>query len=269
MTEQQMSYNPPRLVNVPPQPLPQTVCATLEHSGIPTSQEQQITDIPPLFDWMSQYQLYKGSFRFETTDTPKQILYTTQIGAHIMDSSDGVIDNKYLIPWNYIPFLASKWWTGEVSYKFIAIKPKAVVGKLLIRYAFDEGYDFTTDAQRRAVAVEWDLGLSSEISFDVNGLFPAQQRPTWIPRVLFQQASAGVLWAPQRLPYPEWYMGDIQVEVAQKLVPGSLFPDSIRILVFMVYKNTEFFLQTDLRGKSSHILALPTDAISWNVLPVG
>lgn len=259
-----MNFNPPRTENTPIAPLPQTVSAVLEHSGLPTSALEMITDIPPDFSWMSEYQLYKGSFEMHVTDDPKSVLYSTNVGSHVNSYKTGIIEDVYIIPWNYLPFLSSRWWTGEVSYKFIAIKGKPIVGKILIRYAFDASYDFDTDNQRRNISVEWDLAESSEISFDVNSVFPAQQRPTWIPKVDYKDAVLGVVWAPQKLPYPQWYMGRIQVEVAQKLTPGSLYPDNIRILVFMVYKNTSFYLPTDMRGNSAHILALPEDDITWN-----
>lgn len=264
---QNVSYNPPRMINEPPQPLPQTVCATLEHSGIPTSAIESITDVPPIFDWMALIQLYKSTFRVSVTNTPKEALFSTYVLVH-NQTANGVISNKMPIPWNYIPFLASRWWSGTVSYKFIAIKPKAMTGKLLIRYAPDPTYSFSDDSLRRNTSIEWDLGKSSEIEFDIPAFNPIEARPTWLPRVeprktVDPNSGYWIAWGGQSLPQVEWNFGWLTVEVAQKIVPGSVFPDSIRILVFQVFKNANFYLPTDLRGSSAHCLSLGMDSVKW------
>lgn len=250
------------MVNEPPQPLPQTVCATLEHSGIPISAPENITDVPPLFDWMAQIQLYKDSFRFNVGHQPKDEIYQTFVLSHFV-RPDGVISHYRDIPWNYIPFLASRWWTGSVSYKFIAIKPKEAVGKLLVRYLPDPNFDFDNDKNRRGICVEWDLALSSELEFDIPAYNPMEARPTWLPHVDKYFSASGKNWAWQFPPQPSWNFGHIAIECAQMYVPGNLFPDSTRILVFQVFKNANFYLPTDLRGMTRHCLATGADSVSY------
>ncbi|ASK12210.1 putative capsid protein [Lasius niger virus 1] len=266
-TQNMLQYNPPRLVNEPMQPLPQTVCATLEHSGMPTSAPENITDVPPDFSWMSELQLYKGNFNMDITQEPKTSIYTTYVLNHVT-SSDGTLRDKFPIPWNYLPFLASRWWTGTISYKFIAIKAPLTGGKILIRYSYDPNFDMENlDKLRRGVAKEWDLSQGSECEFDIEGTFPIEARPTWIPHVGYTNAAPGVVWAPQSMPLPVWNMGFIECEVAQRLVPGALFPDRIRILVFQVFKNCNFYLPTDMRGQTKHMLSFANDEITWNPNP--
>ncbi|UHR49692.1 MAG: capsid protein [Guiyang polycipivirus 2] len=256
----QSTFNPPRMVNEPMQPLPQTVCATLEHSGLPISQSEMITDIPPSIDWFSQIQLFKNMFSFTTLQKPREKLWETAVMPHREGGtllSGGTLGTADLPTyWNYLPFMGSKWWKGIVSYKLIAIKPPRVTGKILIRYSFDPVYNFDEDAQRRSIAVEWDLGLSSEIEFDVHGLSPLEARPTYIPSTLALQAPSEVLWLKQIAPIPTWTFGKLRFECAQMLNPGSIFPDSIRILVFMVYKNSQYFQPTDFRSLMNTVLSV-------------
>lgn len=246
-------FNPPRILNEPTQPLPQTVCITLEHSGVPTSKMQAITDIPPDFSWMANLQLYKGSFTVKTTDMPKTRLYKTGVHNHKEDPNLTGVPTP--IVWNYIPLLASKWWTGKVSYKLIAIKPPRVTGKLLIRFSFDPYYDIQNeDALRRCVCKEWDLGTSSECEFDVEGVSPIGAHPTWLNEAKYISPQDNPLWAESLLPVAIWSYGFFQVEVAQRIQPGGIFPDQFRVLVFMSYKNSQFYQPTDMRGKLPHML---------------
>lgn len=255
------------MVNEPPQPLPQTVCATLEHSGVPMSTVEPITDIPPLFDWMAQIHLYKESFRISATDEPNKHLYGTHVHTH-QQTTNGRISSKLNIPWNYVPFLGSRWWSGSISYKFIAIKPKLVVGKILVRYTPDPNFVLSNDELKRNTSIEWDLALSSELVFDIPAYNVVEARPTWIPQTEPNVQEPGrVIWAPQSIPQVMYNFGQLDCEVATKLVPGSLYPDSVRILVFMVFNNTQFYLPTDFRGQSRHALAYGLDSINWPQIP--
>ena len=84
-----------------------------------------------------------------------------------------------------------------------------------------------------------------------------EARPTWLPEIQAadKPASTPVVWASQTLPYPSWSMGKITIECAQKYVPGGVFPDSTRILVFMCYKNANYYLPTDFRSDMATVLA--------------
>lgn len=254
-TQQMLSFNPPRLVNVPQQPPPQTVSMTLEHSGVPVDEPLLVTDIPPDFQWMAQLQRYHTSFVVSKNKNPKDPLWRDNVHTMI-ETSDG--DPYKIIPsWNVLPMVTSRWWNGIVSYKLIAIKPPRVTGKLLIRYSFDPHDDFSGDSVRRGICKEWDLGQSSECEFDVVATNTIRARPTWLPLIRSGNVT-GAYWLDQYLPYQTWHYGSLMIELAQRIQVGSIFPDSIRILVFKCFKNAEFYLPTDARGDSPHFLATGT-----------
>ncbi|BBM96514.1 putative capsid protein [Colobopsis shohki virus 1] len=257
---QTLIFNPPRLVNQPMMPLPQTVCATLEHSGIPSSIPEAITDIPPDLNWMSEIQLFKAEFDFSNTSLPSDQLWSTTVLTHVDGTNKddgGTFKDHSFVHWNYLPFVGSRYWKGVVSYKFIAIKPPRATGKILIRYAFDPNFSFNDDLYKRSVAVEWDLGQSSEIEIDFPGLDPIEARPTWIPTVDKNIiANPKTVWRKQVAPISTWTFGSIVLETAQRYNPGSLFPDRTRILVFMVFKNASFYMPTDFRSTWNSCLTM-------------
>lgn len=257
-TQETFNFNPPRLVNVPLQPLPQTVCCTLEHSGVPMSAPENVTDIPPDFSWMTEMQLYDHVFEYKVADQPPKTELDSFNVHNWRHYSSGSPENMPFSPWTLLPFYGSKWWNGTVSFKFIAIKPPRVTGKILIRYSFDPYDDFSKDTRYRSIAKEWDLGQSAECEFDVQATNTILARPTWLPVTNASTTDNGAFLA-QKIPLQEWHFGTIKIEAAQRLQVGSIFPDSIRILVFRVYKNCQFYQPTDFRGNAPHFLMLGTE----------
>lgn len=248
--EQQIANAPPRYPTLPVQPLPQTNLGVLEHSGLPQSELEAVTDIPPDLSWMMEMQLFDHQFRYSNQDQPKKELTTFYVHSHqtLLYPAKAAYT-----PWNYLPFLGSKWWNGTVSFKFMAIKPPRVTGKLLVRYYF---YTKVTDTYYRGITKEWDLGQSGEFEFDVPAVNTIRARPTWIPRVVEADGdlAANLNFVTARITEPSWYMGELHVEAAQRLQPGGIFPDSIRILVFRVWKNSRVYVPTDFRGIGPHML---------------
>lgn len=256
---QTLVNNPPRYAEVPTQPLPQTVSVTLEHSGAPLAEPEKITDIPPDMRWMSEMQLFDHSFKFDTNNVP-QIEVDKFSVQNWMSSNNGTADELPYVPWTLMPYFGCKWWNGLVSFRFMAIKPPRCTGKLLIRYsfnpiAFPEGAD-DKDHKRRGIAKEWDLGQSSICDIDISGANTIEARPTWVPSANPRLDSGTELFVNQNLPLQEWHYGWIKVECAQYYNPGGIFPDSVRILVFRVYKNPEFYMATDFRGSMTHFTNL-------------
>lgn len=260
MQTETLNFNPPRNVLVPLQPLPQTVMATLEHSGIPTSLPNLITDIPPDFGWMSQIQNYVGSFEYKTISEPQTMLHMRN--AHVEKEISGGNPERAIATWTTFPLLCSKWWNGIIGYKLLAIKPPRVTGKILVRYSYDPWEDFENDKRRRMIAKEWDLGQSSECEFDVVGMNTIQARPTWLPMIDEVFKKNEMVFSRQCLGEQEWHFGSLRIEAAQRLQVGSIFPDSIRILIFQVYKNSEFYMPTDPRGHTNHFLYTGTSKVS-------
>lgn len=257
--QQTFEFEPPRIVNVPAQPPPQTVCMTLEHSGVPVDEQEMITDIPPDFGWMTLLQRYQTSFTVDKNDLPQKELLSLNV-LNVEDVSGG--DPGYIknMTWAMVPFLGSRWWNGVVSFKLVAIKAPRITGKILVRYSFDPYDDFKQDSRRRSIAKEWDLGQSSTCEFDIVGANTIRARPTWVPHVKNGKYHPGTVygasWLEQATPIQTYHFGSLCIELAQKLQVGSIFPDKIRILVFKSFKNAEFYMPTDFRGEMPHSLAM-------------
>lgn len=249
-------FSPPRYPDVPLQPLPQTILSTMEHSGLPFSEPEIVTDIPPDFTWMSTLQLFDKAFVMKNTDGVGKELAV--FNAHQFLDKPLFRDDKkvwYNSYWTTLPAFGSKWWNGLVAFKFVAIKPPRVTGKILITYSFTA--DFENNNKKLKISKEWDLGQSNECEFDVSALNQIRLRPTWSTHVnQSDYASVPVRFASQVMPLYSYHMGAVKLEVANVLQVGNLFPDSIRILCFRSFKQANFYQATDLRGSVPHYLAL-------------
>lgn len=256
-TQEMISFNPPRIAEVPTQPLPQTVCATLEHSGVPYSDQINVTDIAPVFDWMFALQVFRHSFDYSVNDEPGKEL--TSFNVHTLaEYPSGNPEYMKFTPWTVFPHFTSRWWNGLIGFKLVAIKPPRVTGKILVRYSFDPVGDFEGDTKRRGISKEWDLGQSSECAFDINAPNTIHARQTWIPHTKEVHVDNQYAFLGQDVPIQQWHYGTLRIEAAQRLQPGSIFPDRIRILVFQMFKRAEFYLPTDIRGSEPHFLLVGT-----------
>lgn len=272
--------NPPRSVTMPAVPPPQTVEAFLDHTPLPYSDTFNISDLPPDFEWMTSMHAYVGSFTYSKTDRPSATLAQFSVNAPYINYKPG--NSEFGIPhgadmvWQNLPFMCSKWWAGEVCYKFLAIKPPRVTGKLIMRYSFHNDYqatkqDLGSDSLYRGIKKEWDLGMTNEFEFDVTAFCPLTARPTWLQENQSASKQTGVgafytISAAQAINPSLYMMGKIYVQPAQFLQPGSIFPDSIRILVFRYFKQANFRQLSDPSHYQRH--SLYTDQITaplyWN-----
>nr|WPV63632.1 MAG: hypothetical protein [Wufeng shrew polycipivirus 5] len=260
---------PPRAPTVPQLPQPQTCFGVLEHTGIPTNAIQNVTDIPPDFSWMTEMQTFVRSFTFSISSELSTFLL--DMAVHAPDQDNNIFSDAIKpLYWQYIPFLMSKWWTGSVSFKFLAIKPPRVTGKLIVRYVFRNYIDgksddrnLNDDTMYRSISKEWDLGSSNEFEFDIDGLSVLEARPTWLPetgRPIPKEAVEGSLtgfYAVQEITPSAWMMGRVIVQPAQRLQPGGIFPDTIRILVFRTFKNANFYIPSDARVYAKNAICTP------------
>lgn len=245
-----------------PNPPAQTVFGVLHDSGSYTDSEN-ITTLGPSFDWMSGMEIYLGSFTYGINDIgvlPK----AKNIQPMVKYWWDEPIVHPHQLPnmdWHLIPFCASKFWQGTCTIRLLAIKPPRVTGKLIIRYS----PDFSTagsypDTLMRGIKMEWDLGLTNDFSFEIPAYSTLKVRPTWLPRYSENDNAIFTVNRPRFIPWnfqlPAFHLGVFSVEAAQQLQPGSIFPDSIRILVFHSFKGSEFFMPTDMRGLSRHAMVI-------------
>ncbi|UHK03073.1 MAG: hypothetical protein GABPV1_gp3 [Guiyang argiope bruennichi polycipivirus 1] len=248
--EQQVVNAPPRICEVPGLPQPQTNLGCLEHTGLNVDELELITDIPPSLDWMVGMNLFLESFEYKTDSPMTKALLSRAV------MSRGNQSLGHLPPaWIKIPFTGSKWWNAMPCFKFIAIKPPRVTGKLLVRFSFRTPESVRTpgnDLLQRGILKEWDLGATSQFEFDLSGVTNIRARPTWIPRAASNDQHYMV--KPMELHPSIWWFGMIDVFPALRLQPGGIFPDSIRILVFRYFKNATFYTATDFSGVGNHVL---------------
>lgn len=251
---------PPRSLTVPQMPNPQTVFGVLSDTGEPSVIEN-ITDLGPDFSWMSAVEEFVHDFTVKEADSALVDIFYPQkkVKTPIMPTLDDMT-----MSWHWIPFSASRWWNGPCRLRFMAIKPPRVPGKLLIRYNPDPSTTsevaFESDSLRRGIKFEWDLGLSSECSIDIHGYNWTSLRPTWIPRVSASDTGPTVLDTAgfkHIMPHlSQISLGRLRIEIANPIVPGNIFPDSIRILVFQSFPGAQFFDATDTRSIKYHFFML-------------
>lgn len=255
---------PPRAPTSPAVPNPMTNMGVMSDYGA-GSEYEEICDIKPDFNWLSSYEIFMDSFRFDSSKvvgTELTAIYPMSKAYNTADNHEPYPIRQILADWHFIPFLTSRWWSGSVRLRFMAIKPRQVTGRLLITWYPDVSeYDMepNKDTLRRKIKYEWDLGESNEYSLLISGYNTTRLRPTWIPGTPFQSiplkegdvSACGIL-----PPLANYTMGVLQVTVANPLQPGTLYPDSIRILVFHSFENTTFHTSVDIRGDSYHMFGV-------------
>lgn len=263
MNPGELSTVPPRAETVPQTPTPQTNMGVVSDFGA-LSDVENITDVVPDYSWMSSMEIYKEAFRWSVNDAPGKLLIKIFPTSKLDSANESRnIQLLSLLPadWHFIPFTSSRWWSGYPVVRLMAIKPPRVTGKLLISWYpdlhwLDESPD---DTIKRSIKYEWDLGESSEYSLMLSGYNITRLRPTWL-NIFYGNSSAvnpnlrdSMSQAP---PLMQCTFGYLQVEVQNPLQPGSIYPDSIRILIFQSFSNTTFTTSTDLRGSRPHMFGV-------------
>lgn len=260
MTDQeQFAPVPPRTVTLAQQPQPQTVFGILNDSGFP-SDIRNISDLPPDFGWMSAIEEYVSNFPVKSSyvgDLTTIYPYDKYQDQHDPGNARGELS------WHWIPFSCSRWWTGCVRLRFIAIKAPRVPCKILFTYVPDligEG----AEPKKRLPKIEWDVGMHNNFVLD---LIPANitgPRPTWItwtkPKHLEydnKQFYTTTHLAPHRSMICP---GKLKVETASASVPGGIFPDTFHVLVFQSFPDAQFYQRTDPRSSKDHIFAFSSTA---------
>nr|UMO75690.1 MAG: putative capsid protein 2 [Polycipiviridae sp.] len=249
------THDPVRNYGIPQNPVPQTNTGLLEHVAVPFEPMEQITDIPPDFAWMTEQ--YKLVARFNVTkdnDVGKIIYYTPVIHSNTQDKLTQNLRN-----WFFVPFRSSTWWNGVVSYRFTIVKPPRVAGKLLVRYRQDAFKNYSLrdiksypgdfkDLTMRSILKEWDLSETNQFSFDITGSLPIRARPTKHAGPSSANLPKDSALVNSLVPWIHTEMGAISIEVAQKISPGSIFPDHYTVYVEKCFKNCNFMTPVDFRS---------------------
>lgn len=266
------THNPPQNFGLPTNPVPQTNTGLLEHTGIPISPSDLITDIPPSFSWMTGQWKYLTTFKHNFADD----IGTTIWSSTVVGRNNTTERMPTLPNWYHLPFASSVWWNGTVSFRFTIIKPPRVSGKLIITYRQDafQTYDespklqYNKDKLYRSINKEWDLSQGSQFEFDVTGSLPIRARPSKMYKSLSGLGAGGtpvkgdIPIAGYLPPWINYEMGRIMVRPAQKLNPGGLFPDEFTIIVEKSFKQANFYTPTDTKSMYSLVVESPYTALN-------
>lgn len=253
-TLNQDTHDPIRNLGVPQNPVPQTNTGFLEHTAIPFSPIDDITDISPDFSWMvNQWKLKSLETVSIGDEVGKVIAFQPVLHAASKSSKDPYANFPN---WLRLPFSVSIWWKGTVAHRFTIVKPPRVTGKLLIRWRQDafgsyENFEDSTvkDQTFRSILKEWDLSESNVFEFDISASLPIRARPTKHQTKAISFPKIGpIVYANQVHPYIDFSMGAFTLEVAQRISPGGIFPDSYTIIVERAIKDSEFMTPTDSKS---------------------
>lgn len=255
------THDPVRNVGIPQNPVPQTNTGLLEHTDIPFEPSEQITDIPPDFSWMTEQFKVVSRFNLTKSDDVGKIIYYTPV----VHSNTQRALTQNLGSWFQVPFSSSTWWNGTVAYRFTIVKPPRVAGKLLVRYRQDAFKNYKLndikdypasfkDLTMRSILKEWDLSETNQFSFDITGSLPIRARPSKHPNYSSANLPANSTYVNFVPPWIHTEMGAISMEVAQKISPGSIFPDNYTIYVEKSFRNTSFMTPVDFRTRYSTVI---------------
>lgn len=243
---------PVRGIPIPQAPTPQTNFGILEHTGtLPTL--EPIQDIPVSFSWMMAMPYFHSQFTVSATDAIGDEL--TSFNA-ITDTTASGGPNTFK-PWASLAFTTSTYWTGIPTYRLIAIKPSRTPCKLLVVFEFKNRGGvpaFDNDALQRTIIKEWDLAQSSICEFDITGIMPTRQRPSYISTLPATPAASDLYTLGFTTPNTLYEAGRISIVNALTYQPGGIFPDSFTVLVEKAWKNFSCKTPVDPRGNYPHIM---------------
>lgn len=238
-----MDTQPTQQLQVPVLPPPQTVEGHLYHTS-----EMCPADVVPL-----------PGEKPDMEEHTSRLIYLSTFEVSKNDDFGKLYVEQEVLPHNTgtqleYPMRPFEWYTANYAYfsadiNFVlwAIKPPSVTGRLIVMYvpSFSGGFD---DSQR-TISKEWDLSETDVFTFGVNAPLTAKYRPTFINGELgsyggfsdgLGEDGSGRIYYAQRCNTPNFldrYFGKIQIKLAQKTQPGSIYPDAFNVHIFRSFKN--------------------------------
>jgi hypothetical protein len=276
MNQETQKYTPPVYPLVAQVPPPQTNIGSLNENGLPILNTIKINGEPPNEELWGKRLEYVDSFVVSTADTPGKLLMSFD-PARLLGNK--VNNTNYLecsLVWpRVLLFNSSIYFKAKIKYTFWAIKPPATAGKLRIVYIPGAGYfhggdkdptiSYNNDVQQnddtylRNYMWEWDLATKNMFTITVEGNNPLDVFPTKTAALTNPDktyVSNGYLYEPDAgCPIFSINFGSINISVQNQYIPGSIFPDNFRIVVFKHFENLENFVQVGPRSYA-HAVAI-------------
>jgi len=237
----------------PQVPTLNTVCGTLEQNNNPLTEQKDMPGIPPAFESYLNRWEYMLQMPVSTGNVNKTILTINPMQLNNTDNN--------CLPFYMLPFRTSRFWNGTIHLKLWAVIPERYGGKFQIIYLPNtfKGDTVTTDELQRYILKEWDLTATDTCEFSISGFNTLLQRPTYYnelppahtddPSGLFTISFPTI--TTQKRTYD---FGTILVKVIQELQPGSIYPETIDLVVYKSYPDSTFQTITDFRNFTSHAI---------------
>lgn len=234
-----------------------TVCGVLEQNNNPLTEIKPMPGIPPSFESYTNRWEYVDQFPVSVGSVDTDI---HRFAPMSVNNTDGNI-----LPFYMLPFRTSRFWNGSVDIKLWAIIPERYGGKFQIIYLpnhlIDAQIPMNLDKQQRYILKEWDLSASDTCEFTVSGFNTILQRPTYYndlpPAYTDDPSNVYTLSYPAiRTQRRTYHFGTIIIRVIQELQPGSIYPDTIDIVMYKSYPQATFQTITDFRNVTYHSINL-------------
>jgi len=229
------------------------VCGVLEQNNNPLTEPKDMPGIPPSFE--SYLSRWEYMLRIPVS--------TGRVNENVSRFPPMFINNanNEFMPLHMIPFRTSRFWNGTIHFKLWAVIPERYGGKFQILYLpnhFDDSLP-KTDELQRYILKEWDLTATDTCEFSVKGFNTLLQRPTYYnelpeghtddPSSLYTFSFPAI--TTQRRTY---HFGTIIIRIIQELQPGSIYPDTIDLVLYKSYPESSFQTITDFRNLTSHAI---------------
>lgn len=240
----------------PQVPALNTVCGTLEQNNFPLTEIKPMPGIPPSFasylsrwEYMTQFPVTVNELNTELFRFKPMLLNNT--------------DSGFLPPF-LLPFRTAKFWNGSIDIKLWAVIPERYGGKFQIIYLpnhMDSSVPGKLDSQQRYILKEWDLSATDTCEFSVKGFNTILQRPTYYNET--PSVKRGKPTDLNYIDYPDvkteartYDFGTIIIKLIQELQPGSVFPETIDVVVYKSYPDSSFQTITDFRNETTHSIPI-------------
>lgn len=202
----------------PQDPAPQTVEGTLTNDGAigpPVPLTGGFMDVEDMLDtW-----LFLENVTMDENDTPNSVITSYSV------QEDGGYGFKHFA---YMPLSLYDFGDYEIMFRFWAVKPPRITGRLLISYRPIIAGSSAVDVRYGNSTIEWDLAKTDYIDFVV----PIWRRYRAVP-------NKSIVGLPI-VEDPIIVYGDIVLSVHTPLMVGSIYAGTIDILTYKKIKGAVF-----------------------------
>lgn len=241
-----METQPTKDVQVPVVPPPQTVEGCLASALVPliSSKVKPPFSVPNLLAMLNRLYYFPKLDFVVTTDTVVNVLIAEWDLYDTVTTGESTIFRPYRFTSWHAAFI-----NNDVVLTLYAIKPPLVTGRLGIFYMPLYNKEArNVDGVQRTPLVEWDLSATNSISVTLPGILASETRANGetVLRQEYKTYPVGDYHAMTEFPFShtslfESNYGRIAIYLLNSIQIGSLYPNRLRIISFISFKNTRFY----------------------------